>query len=596
GEVNPGETINLPTWVMNSGGVVANNVYGFLTTSDTYVNVTQDSSYFGTIPAGDSALGAPDYVFDVASNCPDMHSINLNLTTYDQAGTTWVSPFVITVYAPDIIYTAHTIDDAGASNPNGYLDPGETADLLVTLKNDGHLDAANISATLNTSDTYIQINDGSAVYGDIAVGDSVTNNSDPFNITADASTPQGHTASFTLVVTGDYGFVDTTSFDIGVGLPGVPYADHNIGNVVFTVTSQGACGFMDGSQSQGTGFKYPYSGANSLFIGSVWVGNSASYVVNTDYEAEGSPDWVVTTVPDGLVRMGGTFYSNQDGWAMYDDAGMSSPKDIVVTQNSWAWANDPYNDFVIMVYTVENNGSSAVNGLYVGHFMDVDVTGYYDYAGTSASLRLAYVYDPGDIYVGTKLLDPIVATNLYILDNATYVYPNAHVLDSDKIQMLNGTYTATSGSNDDYSIVVSSGPFNVNPGECQLVAFAIIGGDNQSDLENNAISAQQKYDSLNVGIKEVVGNTLPLKYYLATAYPNPVKNGAFIEYQIPRKSNVTLKVYDVSGRLVNVLVDGVIDAGYHNIGLNTKGYASGIYFYRLVAGGKTFTKKLIVVK
>ncbi|TET77636.1 MAG: T9SS type A sorting domain-containing protein, partial [Candidatus Cloacimonadota bacterium] len=55
-------------------------------------------------------------------------------------------------------------------------------------------------------------------------------------------------------------------------------------------------------------------------------------------------------------------------------------------------------------------------------------------------------------------------------------------------------------------------------------------------------------------------------------------------------------VYDVSGRLTDVLIDGVVESGYHSIGLDTKGYASGIYFYRLIAGGKTFTRKMIVVK
>jgi hypothetical protein len=596
GLANPGETINFPTWVNNIGGATANGVYGFLSETDPYVSVSQDSSYFGSIPVGDSALGNPDYVFDITQNAPDLHEIQFNLTTYDQAGSSWVAPITVTVYAPDVVYENHTIDDAGGSNPNGLLDPGETADILVTLKNDGHQDASNVTATLLTSDTYITINDNTGAYGNINQGSSVTNTSDPFTVTASPSTPQGHIASFTVAIAGDYGFVDTTYFDVDVGMPGVPYADHNIGNVIFTVTSRGACGFMDDGQTQGSGFIYPFSGSNSLFIGSVWVGNASNYVVNADYSAEGSPDWEVSTSPDGLVRMGGTYYSNQDGWAMYTDAGMSAPKDIYVTQNSWAWANHPYDDFVIMVYTVENKGSSAANGVYVGHFMDVDITAYYDYGAVNSGMRMAYIYEPGGIYVGTKLLEPTTATNLFILENATYVYPNSYILDSDKISMLNGSITNTAGSDDDWSSMVSAGPYNINPGECIQVAFAIIGGSSQGDLEQNGDTAQYKYDSMFVGVEEPTYEILPKRYYLSGAYPNPVSNGAMISYQLPRKSEVSLCVYDVSGRLVDILVDGVIEAGYHSLRLDTKPYASGIYFYRLTAGSETFTRKLIVVK
>jgi len=89
---------------------------------------------------------------------------------------------------------------------------------------------------------------------------------------------------------------------------------------------------------------------------------------------------------------------------------------------------------------------------------------------------------------------------------------------------------------------------------------------------------------------------LPKVYGLSNSYPNPCCNIAAINYQIPRKGKVSLKVYDVSGRLTDVLIDGVLEPGYHSKQLDTKGYASGVYFYRLSAGDKTFTRKMIVMK
>jgi hypothetical protein len=99
GDVNPGETINFPTWTINCGTQTANSTYGFLSTIDSFVTVAQDSSYFGTIATGDSALGTQEYIFTVDPACSDMHKIKFDLTVHDQAGTTWVSQLEVTVYA-----------------------------------------------------------------------------------------------------------------------------------------------------------------------------------------------------------------------------------------------------------------------------------------------------------------------------------------------------------------------------------------------------------------------------------------------------------------------------------------------------------------
>jgi len=88
----------------------------------------------------------------------------------------------------------------------------------------------------------------------------------------------------------------------------------------------------------------------------------------------------------------------------------------------------------------------------------------------------------------------------------------------------------------------------------------------------------------------------PKTYGLSKNYPDPCGHHTVINYQVPCRSKVSLRVYDVSGRLVNVLTNGVIESGYHSIRLDTRGYENGIYFYCLAAGGKNFTRKMIVVK
>ena len=94
---------------------------------------------------------------------------------------------------------------------------------------------------------------------------------------------------------------------------------------------------------------------------------------------------------------------------------------------------------------------------------------------------------------------------------------------------------------------------------------------------------------------------IPKVFALRNAYPNPSSDETTIRYEIPQKSYVSLKVYDISGRLVKTLVNEKKIANYHTVrwdGKNGNGreVGSGVYFYRLQAGDKTATKKLVLVR
>ncbi|MDW8438824.1 MAG: T9SS type A sorting domain-containing protein, partial [Chloroherpetonaceae bacterium] len=85
-------------------------------------------------------------------------------------------------------------------------------------------------------------------------------------------------------------------------------------------------------------------------------------------------------------------------------------------------------------------------------------------------------------------------------------------------------------------------------------------------------------------------------YELAQNYPNPFNPMTTIRYQIPEAGFVSLKVYDVLGKEVATLVNGVKEAGSHWVTFNAKGLASGVYFYRLQAGAFAETRKMMLVR
>jgi hypothetical protein len=95
---------------------------------------------------------------------------------------------------------------------------------------------------------------------------------------------------------------------------------------------------------------------------------------------------------------------------------------------------------------------------------------------------------------------------------------------------------------------------------------------------------------------------IPQEYTLLQNYPNPFNPSTTIQYDLPSSSYVKLFVYDVLGRVVATLVDGVQPASRYNVQWNASCLSSGVYFYRIDArsqdGSKTFTlvKKLVLMK
>ena len=85
-------------------------------------------------------------------------------------------------------------------------------------------------------------------------------------------------------------------------------------------------------------------------------------------------------------------------------------------------------------------------------------------------------------------------------------------------------------------------------------------------------------------------------FQLYQNYPNPFNPTTTIKYSIPERSSVELKVYDILGNEVALLVDEQRDAGYYELNFNASKLASGIYFYELKSENFIETKKMILMK
>jgi hypothetical protein len=98
------------------------------------------------------------------------------------------------------------------------------------------------------------------------------------------------------------------------------------------------------------------------------------------------------------------------------------------------------------------------------------------------------------------------------------------------------------------------------------------------------------------GIEEFNLGGIPAEYNLSQNYPNPFNPSTTINFSVLESSNVRLALYDVTGKEINVLVDGFKNAGNYSINFSAGGLSSGIYYYRIYMNGFSQTHKMILMK
>jgi len=165
----------------------------------------------------------------------------------------------------------------------------------------------------------------------------------------------------------------------------------------------------------------------------------------------------------------------------------------------------------------------------------------------------------------------------------------------------NGSFeiSVSTGAGVSYSTTVR-GTFS-SPTSCTgtIVRFTAAGGFCGGEAIFGNISAGGETWSTTgtpVAVKDPTLNELPATFTLSQNYPNPFNPGTIIEYALPKASHVELKVYDILGNEVQTLVNGKQVAGKYRVQFDSRGLPGGVYFFRLRAGERLETKKMVVVR
>jgi hypothetical protein len=127
------------------------------------------------------------------------------------------------------------------------------------------------------------------------------------------------------------------------------------------------------------------------------------------------------------------------------------------------------------------------------------------------------------------------------------------------------------------------------------------------DCDGNCIATGENLDVNGLDCSEVCGGDdisclaieeliMPQEYSLSSIYPNPFNPTTTISFSIPQSGMVSLKVYDITGKLTSTLTDEYMNAGYYNINWNASSFSSGVYLIRMDSGDFTQTQKVVLVQ
>lgn len=116
--------------------------------------------------------------------------------------------------------------------------------------------------------------------------------------------------------------------------------------------------------------------------------------------------------------------------------------------------------------------------------------------------------------------------------------------------------------------------------------------------KHNATGLKPNGSSIDPGNNDnpLLNPEVPKKFSISQNYPNPFNPVTTIQFRVPSLKFVKIVVYDMLGREVKTLVNEVKSPGKYVVSFDASGLSSGVFFYRMTAGGFSSTKKLVLIQ
>jgi len=547
GVPNPGETIGIRPALKNYGTQIAQSVSYTLLSDDPYVTILDAGPIeLGDINPGSVTLATDALTFAISPGCPAGHALDLQLQIRARPVSTWFSGLGLTAEGAELVFDSYTLHGVGV-----LLEPGEMGELEITLRNDGTYDApGRITAHLFSDNYAIRVTDPECEFQTIPAGGSGSNGDDRFGIMSPNDCIPGGFAHLRVALETAGGVRDTAFLSLPVG-----------GKTSYDPTGPDEYGYVAYDQ---TDTSYPEAPTyNWLDITSIGTSvgltdygwdqdDSRTMSLPFDFVFYGQTFDEITICSNGWIAMGQTYLTNYRNWHLPSAGGpanMIAPFwDNLYQAGSgvaYYWHDADNHRFVVAWDNVRNRNT-----------------------GSTESFELI-LYDPAWYETPTG--------------DGEILFQYETVNDNDNQQM----YCTAGIQNEDHSSGLTYRYFHQSP----------------AGSANFAAGLAVKFTTGSPEFASIGGRDprVPLRLALGASEPNPWSSGTTIRFQLDRARLATLRIFDVDGRVVRTLNSGSMTAGDHALtwmGQDDSGrpVPSGIYYYRLDAGGQTATRQMIRIR
>ncbi len=546
GSLNPGESAVLRVTVKNYGSAAVSYVNALLNAANfPYLDINPTFIALGPLAAGATANADFNVVLDAAA--PSNAAIEFTLETHTSS--------VQYSYKFELVVDGSYLQIEDVSQYN--LDPGQNENITITLTNTGDYTASAVSGTLYSFDNSISIVNGSASFGNIAGGASVTNSS-PFVVQAAAGAYIGRMVQMRLDLAPTIGAFQTLTFDFVVGYPDStdPGGPDPYGYFAY---DDGDIGYPSVPDYNWIELDPNYGGspgATRLYL----TDDSSTYVpLPFDFVFYGETYDHIMICSNGWVSFDSTWMADFRNWDMPSPLGPPTMinafwddlKDTTDGALDIFYKSDPSGKFIIEWSRVHNRYIQAAERLEIFELI------LFDPAVQSG------VTGDGDILVQIKEVNDVDLDNNF----CTVGIENwDHQIGLEYVFSKNYDEHPTSKMLHDEMAIL----FTTNP------------PDNYLGAENPPAE-------------------IPSGFVLRQNYPNPFNNSTSLRYEIAAAGQTEIQVFDLNGRLINTLFSGYRSPGVYETvwrgkDLNGVSAASGVYFIRLQSGEHSSIIKSILLK
>ncbi|MCK9310260.1 MAG: immune inhibitor A, partial [Candidatus Cloacimonetes bacterium] len=374
GIAGSGETVEVTFGLTNTGTTTISGISGTISSENANVVILNPTISYPAISGGEFGTNATPIVIQIAPNTPHESMIRLYLHLTDSSSVAYVVSEFLPVESAKIEYVSSLVSDGN----NQFLDPGETAEFKITIKNIGTASVSGINATLHSMNDMLAIPDNMAVFGGVAADSLVTCTTDGFTLSARPESIPGTIVPMQMHLFNDAGFDQNVEFMFTLGHTSNhdPLGPDSHGYVIYDWLDIGypEAPVYDwhgiAPSEGGLGTALPISDGYSSSDEGDQEGASPLAVVNLPFPFQfyGRPYQQITVCSNGFIALGvtanaefrnfrlpGAMGPNPMIAAFWDDLATVSGSGI------YTWYNVNNQTFTIEWYNLRNGGGTGTS-------------------------------------------------------------------------------------------------------------------------------------------------------------------------------------------------------------------------------------------